>query len=152
MAHLRALHDVVIVRREDKVLSKVIKIAGAERERAQFGDVIAVGPGRVGEPVTFLGQQPAIKWDREAMEHAVARDAVARVPISVAVGERVLFHPHAGSELKIGGKDYVVLCDAQILGVIEVGEKREVAEGEGAVAVPDDDEMAGAPAEESDDD
>ena len=65
-----------------------IIIPDTAKEKPQEGSVIAVGPGKVDEPT------------------------------SVKVGDKVLYGKYAGSELKLDGKDYLIVKESDILGVI----------------------------------
>ncbi|HHI68294.1 MAG TPA: co-chaperone GroES [Planctomycetes bacterium] len=42
-----------------------------------------------------------------------------RVPLQVKEGDRVLFSSYAGTEVKIGGEEYLVMSEEDILAVIE---------------------------------
>jgi chaperonin GroES len=64
------------------------------KEKPQEGEVVAVGPGRLLENGT-------------------------RVPIDLKVGDRVLFSKYAGNEVKIDDEEYLIMREADILGVIE---------------------------------
>ena len=41
-----------------------------------------------------------------------------RVPLDVAVGDRVLYSKYGGTEVKYGGEDYLVLSARDILAVV----------------------------------
>lgn len=58
------------------------------KEKPQEGIAIAVGNGNVDEPMT------------------------------VKVGDKVLYGKYAGSELKIDGKDYLIVKESDILGIL----------------------------------
>ena len=63
------------------------------KEKPQEGEIIAVGPGRVTED----GK---------------------RIAVEVTKGERVLFSRYAGTEVKEGDQDYVILREGDILAKI----------------------------------
>lgn len=63
-------------------------------EKPQRGEVLAVGPGRID-------------------------DNGYRVPMSVKVGETVLFNRWAGQDIKDLGDDLLVMSEQDILGIIE---------------------------------
>lgn len=65
-----------------------IIIPDTAKEKPQEGTVIAVGPGKVDEPTT------------------------------VKVGDKVLYGKYAGSELKLDGKDYLIVKESDLLGII----------------------------------
>jgi chaperonin GroES len=86
------LHDRVLVRRtENKQTAKEgIIIPDSAKEKPQEGEVIAIGPGKVEK-----GQ---------------------RVPLDVAVGNRILFGKYTGSDITIDGQEYLILREEEILG------------------------------------
>jgi len=75
---------------EEKVGS--IYVPDTAKERPQQGKVIAVGPGK--------------------------RDGKDLIPMSVKVGDIVLFSKYGGTEVKHGGKDYLILSESDILAII----------------------------------
>ena len=92
----RPLHDRVVVRRIEETSRSAggIIIPDTAKEKPQQGEVIAVGPG--------------------------ARDESGKlVPLEVAAGDRVLFGKWSGTEVKIDGKDLLIMKESDILGVIE---------------------------------
>lgn len=92
----RPLHDRVVVRRiesEEKTKGGII-IPDTAKEKPQEGEVLAVGPGRVDDN----GQ---------------------RVPVDVAVGDKVIYSKYGGTEVKYSGEDYLVLSARDLLAVVE---------------------------------
>lgn len=65
-----------------------IIIPDTAKEKPQEGTVVAVGNGKADEPIT------------------------------VKVGERVLYGKYSGSELKIDGKDYLIVRESDLLGIL----------------------------------
>ncbi len=95
--NLRPLSDKVIVTastKEEKTASGLVLPDTASKERPEQGTVIAVGPGRFDE-------------DGE------------RMPMSVKVGDKVMFKKYSPDEVKVDGKDYLVLSESDIIAVIE---------------------------------
>ena len=45
-------------------------------------------------------------------------DDGSRTPIEVRVGETVLYSKYGGTDIKFGGKDYVLLSEKDILAVV----------------------------------
>ncbi len=86
------LHDRVLVRRmENKETAKEgIIIPDSAKEKPQEGEVIAIGPGRV--------------------------EKGNRIPLEVAVGDRILFGKYTGSEIAIDGHEYLIVREEEILG------------------------------------
>jgi chaperonin GroES len=50
-----------------------------------------------------------------------------RIPVDVAVGDIVLFTQWAGSEIKLDGKEYLVLKESDVIGIIEDGKSGKKA-------------------------
>jgi chaperonin GroES len=94
--HFRPLHDRVLVRRidaEEKTAGGII-IPDTAKEKPQEGEVIAAGPGGRNEQ----GQL---------------------VPLDVKPGDRVLFAKWSGTEVKIDGKELLIMKESDLLGVVE---------------------------------
>ena len=92
----RPLHDRVVVQRvdaEEKSKGGII-IPDTAKEKPQEGKVIAVGPG---------GRDEAGKL----------------IPIDLKVGDIVLFGKWSGTEVKIDGKDLLIMKESDIMGVLE---------------------------------
>ena len=92
----RPLHDRVVVRRVDEEAKTTGGIISPDtaKEKPSQGEVIAVGPG---------GRDEAGKL----------------VALEVKVGDRVLFGKWSGTEVKIDGKDLLIMKESDILGVLE---------------------------------
>jgi len=90
------LHNRVIVQRFETQVDRVgsIFIPDAAKERPNQGDVIAVGPGRRLED----GQ---------------------RIQVEVRVGDKILFGKYSGTDVKVEGKELLIVREDEILGVIE---------------------------------
>jgi len=91
----RPLHDRVVVCRvesEAKTAGGII-IPDTAKEKPQEGEVIAVGPG--------------------------ARDENGKlVALDVKVGDRVLFGKWSGTEVKLDGKDMLIMKESDIMGIL----------------------------------
>ena len=94
----RPLHDRVVLERIDaeaKTAGGII-IPDTVKEKPQQGEVVAIGPG--------------------------GRDETGKlVPIDVKIGDRVLFGKWSGTEVKIDGKDLLIMKESDVMGVIEGG-------------------------------
>jgi chaperonin GroES len=101
---VRPLHDRIIVQRIDEGEQKIggIIIPDTAKEKPQQGKVIAVGSGRVNDKGEVL-------------------------PLDVKAGDTVLFGKYSGSEIKVDGKEYLIVREDEILGVVEG--VRELAAG-----------------------
>ena len=96
MKKFKPLHDRVLVKRlEEKETKKGgIIIPDSAKEKPQEGEIIAVGSG--------------------------ARDESGKlVPLDVKAGDRVLFGKWSGTEVKIDGKDLLIMKESDCLGVLE---------------------------------
>lgn len=93
---IRPLGERVVVKPlpTEEVTKGGIVIPDTAKEKPQEGEVVAVGPGRLLENGT-------------------------RVPIDLKVGDRILFSKYAGNEVKLDGEEYLIMREADILGVIE---------------------------------
>ena len=63
------------------------------KEKPQVGEVVAVGPGKRDEKGT-------------------------RVELEVSVGDKVLYSKYAGTDIKLGTEEYVLLSEKDILAVV----------------------------------
>jgi chaperonin GroES len=92
----RPLHDRVVVKRidaEEKSAGGII-IPDTVKEKPSQGEIIAVGPG--------------------------GRDETGKlIPIDVKVGDRVLFGKWSGTEVKLDGKDLLIMKESDIMGIID---------------------------------
>lgn len=92
----RPLHDRVVVRRlnaEEKTAGGII-IPDTAQEKPMQGKVVAAGKG--------------------------TRDTNGRlVPMGVKVGDTILYGKWSGTEVKIDGKDLLVMKESDIMGVLD---------------------------------
>ena len=92
----RPLHDRVVVEplgEEEKTAGGII-IPDTAKEKPMQGKVIAVGPGARGEDGKLS-------------------------PMDVKKGNRVLYGKWSGTEVKIDGKDLLIMKESDIMGVLE---------------------------------
>ena len=92
----RPLHDRVVVKRieEDTKTAGGIIIPDTAKEKPQQGQVVAVGPG--------------------------ARDEAGKInTLDVKVGDKVLFGKWSGSEVKIDGKELLIMKESDVMGVLQ---------------------------------
>ena len=93
---LRPLADRVIVKRlenETKTASGIV-IPDNAAEKPDQGEVLAVGPGRLD-------------------------DDGDRMPMSVKVGDRVLFGKYSGQTVKVDGAELLVMREVDLFAVVE---------------------------------
>jgi chaperonin GroES len=83
-----------------KISAKEEKTAGGiflpdtAKEKPQIGEISAVGPGKIDD-----------KGVRQALD--------------VKVGDKVLYSKYAGTDIKIGTDEYVLLAEKDILAIVE---------------------------------
>lgn len=94
---IKPLHDHVIIKpiTEDEVTkSGIIMPDTVDKEKPEKGEVIAVGPGKI----LNNGQ---------------------RAPMGVKVGDKVMFKKYSPDEIKVDGKEYLVIAESDVLAIIE---------------------------------
>ena len=77
---------------EEKTASGIV-IPDTAKEKQQRGKVIAIGKGRIAEDGKVT-------------------------PLEVKVSDQVLFGRYSGTEIKIGGTEYLIIKEDDILGII----------------------------------
>ena len=70
-----------------------ILLPDTAKEKPQVGEVAAVGPGKRNDDGTHS-------------------------PLEVKVGDQVLYSKYAGTDIKLGGDDYVLLSEKDILAAV----------------------------------
>lgn len=93
---LRPLGDRVVVKaiEEEEKTAGGIVLPDTAKEKPQKGEVIAVGSGKL-------------------------LDNGERVPLEVKVGDHVIYAKYGGTEVKVGGTEYLILRESDILAVAE---------------------------------
>jgi chaperonin GroES len=101
---VRPLRDRLLVERIEEQEQKIggIYIPDTAKEKPQQGKVIAAGKGRVNDKGDVL-------------------------PLDVKEGETVLFGKYSGTEIKIDGKEYLIIREDEVLGVLEGVRAAEMA-------------------------
>jgi len=94
----RPLHDRVVVERvkEDTKSAGGIIIPDTATEKPSEGKIVAVGPG-------------------------IRNDDGSYNKLDVKKGDRVLFGKWGGTEVKIGGKELLIMKESDIMGIIGGG-------------------------------
>ena len=93
---LRPLQDRILVQRveEETTTKGGIIIPDTAKEKPAEGKVTAVGNGKVG-------------------------DDGKRAAFEVKKGDRILFGKYSGTEVKIGGEEYLIMREDDVLGIID---------------------------------
>lgn len=93
---IQPLADRVVVKAaeaETKTKSGII-IPDSAKEKPQKGEIIAVGPGKYAEASGTL------------------------IPLSVKVGDTILYGKYSGTEINIEGTDYLIMRESDILAIV----------------------------------
>ena len=93
---LRPLQDRILVQRveEETTTKGGIIIPDTAKEKPAEGKVTAVGNGKIG-------------------------DDGKRIALEVKKGDRILFGKYSGTEVKVGGEEYLIMREDDVLGVID---------------------------------
>lgn len=94
---IRPLYDRIVVRREEEETTTAggIVLPGSAAEKPNQGEIVAVGEGKV-------------------LDNGEIR------PLSVKVGDKVIFGKYAGSNtVKVDDEELLILSESEIYGVIE---------------------------------
>jgi len=92
--NFKPLHDRVLVERiesEEKTAGGII-IPDTAKEKPIEGRVVAIGSGRIEDGKL--------------------------VPLDVKAGDRILFGKWSGTEVKLDGKDFLVMKESDVMGII----------------------------------
>jgi chaperonin GroES len=91
---LKPLEDRIVVKpsEEEQTTASGIVIPDTAKEKPQEGQVVAVGPGRFEDG--------------------------KRVPLDVAVGDKVIYSKYGGTEVKVEGDDYLILSARDVLAIV----------------------------------
>lgn len=93
---LKPLGDRIVIEQvetEEKTASGIV-LPDTAKEKPQEGRVVAVGTGRILE-------------------------SGERVALEVKEGDKVIFSKYAGTELKLDGKEYLILRENDVLAIVE---------------------------------
>jgi chaperonin GroES len=94
---LRPLGDRVIVKpvaKEEMTKTGIILPDTADKERPEQGEVMAVGPGRL-------------------------LDSGSRAPMSLKVGDKIVFKKYSPDEVKVNDEEYLVIAESDVMAVVE---------------------------------
>jgi len=93
---LKPLGDRIVVKAlEAETTSRGgIVLPDSAKERPQTGEVLAVGPGKTLDNGTLA-------------------------TLDITVGDKVVYSKYGGTEIKIGGEEFIILRQDDILGVVE---------------------------------
>jgi chaperonin GroES len=91
---LQPLEDRIVVKPSEgeEMTASGLVIPDTAKEKPQEGEVIAVGPGRFEDG--------------------------SRVPLDVKVGDKVIYSKYGGTEVKLGGDEYLILSARDVLAIV----------------------------------
>ena len=94
--NLRPLEDRVVVQANEaeQTTASGLVIPDTAKEKPQEGTVVAVGPGRFS-------------------------DEGERIPLDINAGDTVVYSKYGGTEIKLGGEEYLILSARDVLAVVE---------------------------------
>jgi chaperonin GroES len=93
---LQPLGDRVVVKAQEEDEARTpsgLVIPDTAKEKPQFGEVLAVGPGALNE-------------DGD------------RMPMDVSIGDVVVYSKFGGTEVKIEGQEYLILSSRDLLAIV----------------------------------
>ena len=90
--NIQPLEDRIVIQQvqAEQTTASGLVIPDTAAEKPQEGEVVAVGPGR---------------FDDEG----------ERIPMDVAVGDKVIYSKYGGTEVKYGGGEYLILSARDVL-------------------------------------
>ena len=96
------LHDRILVRRieEAGTTRGGLIIPDSAKDKPQEGEVISIGRGKTNDEGKVF-------------------------PLAVQQGDRILFGKYSGAEIKIGGEDFLIMKEEEVLGVVTGAAKKE---------------------------
>ncbi|WP_447643455.1 co-chaperone GroES [Nocardioides zeae] len=94
--NIKPLEDRIVVKPLDaeQTTASGLVIPDTAKEKPQEGEVLAVGPGR---------------WNEDGDE---------RIPLDIAVGDKVIYSKYGGTEVKVAGQEYLILSGRDVLAVV----------------------------------
>ena len=96
MPNIKPLYDNVLIQRVETsdTTAGGIVLPDSAKEKPTEGRIIAVGDGKLGKE----GE---------------------RLPLSVSIGDRILFGSYAGTPIKEEGEEYLILGESEILAIVD---------------------------------
>ena len=93
---IKPLEDRIVVKavEAEKTTASGLVIPDTAKAKPQEGEVLFVGEGRY-------------------------NDAGERIPMDIAVGDRVIYSKYGGTEVTYGGEEYLILSARDVLAVVE---------------------------------
>jgi len=94
---IRPLHDKILVERDEpeQTTAAGIILPESGKERPKTGTVVAVGDG------------------------ALNTETGERIPMGISVGQRVIFTSYAGTDVKLGDDEYLIMNESDVLAIVD---------------------------------
>jgi chaperonin GroES len=94
--NFKPLYDRIAVApiQQDEVTTGGIIIPDTVKEKPMRGEILAIGPGKRDEDGKLI-------------------------PLSVKIGDKIVYGKYGGTEIKIEGKDIVIMKESDVFGIIE---------------------------------
>ena len=93
--NIKPLRDQIVLKPIEEVTKSGIVIPDtADREKPEQGEILAVGSGKMTEDGKII-------------------------PLSVKVGDKVLFTKYGPTEVKVGDEEYLIVKEEDILAILE---------------------------------
>jgi chaperonin GroES len=94
--NIKPLEDRIVVKplEAEQTTASGLVIPDTAKEKPQEGEVVAIGPGRFNE------------------------DGDGRIPLDVAVGDKVIYSKYGGTEVKYSGEEYLILSGRDVLAIV----------------------------------
>ncbi len=94
--NIKPLEDRILVKPLDaeQTTASGLVIPDTAKEKPQEGEVVAVGPGR---------------WNEDGDE---------RIPLDIAVGDKVIYSKYGGTEVKYAGQEFLLLGARDVLAIV----------------------------------
>jgi chaperonin GroES len=94
--NFKPLYDRIAVApiQQDEVTTGGIIIPDTVKEKPMRGEVLAIGPGKRDEDGKLI-------------------------PLSVKIGDKIVYGKYGGTEIKIEGTDIVIMKESDVFGIIE---------------------------------
>jgi chaperonin GroES len=93
---IKPLEDRIVVKplEAEQTTASGLVIPDTAKEKPQEGEVVAIGPGRFNE------------------------DGDERIPMDIAVGDKVIYSKYGGTEVKYSGQEFLILSARDVLAIV----------------------------------
>ena len=93
--NIKPLGDKVVIKvlASEEMTKSGIVLPGTAKEKPIQGEILSVGSGEIVNGI--------------------------KIPLELKVGDRVIYHKYAGTEIKMDGEEYLILKQSDILAIVE---------------------------------